>query len=48
MNESETFLVKWNKSMRLTIPHAIRERLDIEIGDLLRVTIESEKKEAEG
>ena len=42
----ETFLARVNMGWRLTVYEPVRESLDLEIGDLLRVTIRKEKAHA--
>ena len=39
----ETFLAKVNKGWRITVYEPVREYLDLEIGDLLRVTVQKDK-----
>ena len=40
---AETFLAKVHKGWRLTIYEPVRESLDLEIGDRLRVTVRKDK-----
>jgi len=42
----ETFLAKIHKGWRLTVYEPIRESLGLEIGDLLRVTVQKDEARA--
>ena len=42
----ETFLAKVHKGWRITVYEPIREYLDLEIGDLLRVTVQKDEGSA--
>jgi len=42
----ETFLAKVGEGWRLTVYEPIRESLDLNIGDLLRVTVRKDKAHA--
>jgi len=42
----ETFLAKVHKGWRITVYEPVREYLDLEIGDLLRVTVQKDEGRA--